>query len=113
MDCWIRESIACDPIEVHTISLNLMEFEWMSSTWLRLDTIWGVLGVFLVSLGVILESIGSVLGRLGHLNLTQSRPECHLGSQGRPLKKLGQILEDVSLDLAIVVDRRSVFEGFM
>ena len=49
---------------------------------MRLDTIWGVLGVFLVSLGVILETLGSVLGRLGHVNLTQSRPECHLDSLG-------------------------------
>ena len=75
----------------------------MSMIWLRLDTIWGVLGVFLVSLGVILETIGSILGRLGHPNLTQSRPECHLDSKGRPLKNLGQILKDVSSDFATVV----------
>ena len=81
----------------------------MSLIWLRLDTIWGVLGVFLVSLGVILETLGSILGRLGHLNLTQSRPECHLDSQGRPLKNLGQILEDILLDLAIVVRFRIDF----
>ena len=43
------------------------------------------------------------LGRLGHFNFTQSRPECRLDSQGRPLKNLGQILEDVSLDFAAVV----------
>ena len=75
----------------------------MSLIWLRLDTIWGVLGVFLVSHGVVLETLGSILGRLGHLNLTQSRPECHLDSQGRPLKNLRQILEDIFLDFAIVV----------
>ena len=79
-----------------------MEFEWMSLIWLRLDTIWGVLKVFLVSLRVILETLGSILGRLGHLNLTQSRPECHLDSQGRPLKNLGQILEEVFWDVATV-----------
>ena len=49
---------------------------------LHLDPICGVLGAFLVSLGVILETLGSIVGRLGHLNLTQSRPECHLDSQG-------------------------------
>ena len=75
----------------------------MSLIWLRLDTIWGVLGVFLVSRRVILETLGSILGRLGHLNLTQSRPECHLDSQGRPLKNLVQILEDVFQDFATVV----------
>ena len=73
-----------------------MEFEWMSLIWLRLDTIWGVLGAFLVSLWVILETFGSILGRLGHLNLNQSRPECHLDSQGRPLKNLGHVLVGVS-----------------
>ena len=52
------------------------------TTRLRLDTIWSVLGVFLVSLGVILETLGSVLGCLGHQNLAQSGPECHLDSQG-------------------------------
>ena len=50
---------------------------------LRLDTIWSVLGAFLVSLGFILETLGSILGCLGHLNATQSGPECHLDSLGR------------------------------
>ena len=50
---------------------------------LRLDTIWGVLGSFLVSLGFILETLGSILRCLGHLNATQSCPECHLDSQSR------------------------------
>ena len=81
----------------------------MSLIWLRLDTIWGVLGVFLVSLGVILETLGSILGRLGHLNLTQSRPECHLDSQGRPLKNSGQIFGEVFGDFATVVHFRMVF----
>ena len=101
--CWIRESIASYSIEVHTTLLDPMKFEWMSSIWLRMDTIWGFLGVFLVSLGVILETMGSILGRLGHVNLTQSRPECYLDSQGCPLKNQGQILEDVSLDFVVVV----------
>ena len=81
----------------------------MSSIWLRLDTMWGVLGVFLVSLGVILETIGSILGRPGQLNLNQSRPEGHLGCRRRLSKNSGQILEDVSLDFAIVVRFRVVF----
>ena len=80
-----------------------MEFEWMSLIWLRLDTIWGVLGAFLVSLGIILETIGSILGRLGHLNLNQSRPEGHLDCQGRLLKNSGQIFEHVSIIFATVV----------
>ena len=86
-----------------------MEFEWMSLIWLRLDTIWGVVGAFFASLGVILETIGSISGRPGHLNLTQSRPECYLDSQGRPLKNLGQILEDVSLDFATGVRFKMAF----
>ena len=39
---------------------------------LRLDTLWGVLGAFLVCLGVILEALGSILNRLGHLNDPQN-----------------------------------------
>ena len=50
---------------------------------LRLDTIWGVLGSFLVSLGFILETLGSILRCLGNQNATQSCPECHLDSQSR------------------------------
>ena len=80
-----------------------MEFEWMTWIWLRLDTIWGVLGSFLMSLGIILETIGSILRRLGHLTLNQSRPEGNLDCQGRLLKNSGQIFEDVSLDFGIVV----------
>ena len=80
-----------------------MEFAWMSLIWLRPDIIWSVLGIFLVSLGVILEPLGSILGRLGHLNLIQSRPECHLDSQSRPLKNLGQIFEEVFWDFTTVV----------
>ena len=45
-----------------------MEFEWMSLIWLRLDTIWGVLGAFLVSLGIILETIGSIFKTPGAPN---------------------------------------------
>ena len=54
---------------------------------LRLDTIWGVLGSFLVSLGFILETLGSILRCLGDLNATQSCPECHLDSQSRDCER--------------------------
>ena len=47
---------------------------------LRLDAMWNVLGVFLVSLGIILET-------LGRLNATQGAPECPLDSQGEFLKR--------------------------
>ena len=39
---------------------------------LHLDTLWGVLGAFLVSLGVILDTLGSILKRLGRLNGPQN-----------------------------------------
>ena len=39
---------------------------------LRLDTLWGVLGAFLVPLGIILDTLGSIFKRLGHQNDTKN-----------------------------------------
>ena len=39
---------------------------------LRLDTLWCVLGAFLVSLVITLDTLGSILGRLGHSNFNQN-----------------------------------------
>ena len=66
---------------------------------LGLDHSWGALGVFLVSLGIILETLGSIVGCLGHVNVTQSGPECYLDSQGLFLRALTTVF----FDFAIVI----------
>ena len=79
--------------------LNMDPFEVSFGTIrLRLDTLWGVLGAFLVSLGVISDTLGSILGRLGHLNDIRNA----IGTPKVAFQRFSKNFKDISSVFAIL-----------